>query len=181
MFAWREDTVPPSILLEIIWLDNSNDEIVSPISDISNTGVTSSTDTNITSTLTFPYTRTSQAGRYTCAVNMTIPNVVDDHLVMKTANVYVRSKFFLFFLNVETFVLCNIIIIIKCCFRRRESHFRVGFKYLERSIVLKWKYIYSCSIVHYFCVPQNGNVYIRYICIPKKFQSTIRTLIYVIW
>ena len=96
--ARREDTLPPSTLLEIIWLDNSNNEIISPNSDTNITGVTSSTDTNITSTLTFPYTRTSQAGRYTCAVNMTIPDVVDDHLVMKTANVYVRSKFFLFFL-----------------------------------------------------------------------------------
>ena len=91
--ARRINVLSPSTLLEIIWLDNSNNEIITPNSDISITGVTRSTDTNITSTLTFPNIRTSQAGRYTCAVNMTIPNVVDDHLVMKTTNVYVRSKF----------------------------------------------------------------------------------------
>ena len=97
--AWREDTLSPSTLLALIWLDNSNNEIISPNSDTNITGVTSSIEVNITSTLTFPYTRTSQAGKYTCAVNMTIPNVVEDHLVMRSANVYVRSKlFFLFFL-----------------------------------------------------------------------------------
>ena len=88
--ASRRDALPSSTILEIIWLDNNN-ELITPNSDT--TGVTSSTHINITSTLTFPNIRTSQAGKYTCAVNMTIPDVIEDHQVMKTADVYVKSKF----------------------------------------------------------------------------------------
>ena len=87
----REGTLSSSTYLEIIWLDINN-EVSTSNSDTVINGFTNSTDTNITSTLTFPYIRTSQAGRYTCAVNMTIPGVVEDRQVRRTTDVYVQSK-----------------------------------------------------------------------------------------
>ena len=87
----REGTLSSTTYLEIIWLDHNN-EVIPPNSDTVINGVTNSTDTNITSTLTFPYIRTSQAGRYTCAINMTIPDVVEDHQVRRPTDVYVQSK-----------------------------------------------------------------------------------------
>ncbi len=41
--------------------------------------ITSTTNLVITSSLTFTRVRTSQAGTYTCVVNMTIPGVAVDH------------------------------------------------------------------------------------------------------
>ena len=87
----REDIFSSSTFLEIIWLDNNNDVITNKSTTTIN-GVTNSTDTSITSILTFPRLRTSQAGRYTCAVNMTIPGVVEDHQDTETTYIHVRSE-----------------------------------------------------------------------------------------
>ena len=108
--ARRRDTLSLSTLLEIIWLDNNNLFITSTSNTVI-TGVASSTDTNITSTLKFSRLRTSQAGNYACVVNMTIPDVVEDHQVMKTTDVYVRSKFLIGLLiswvSIHYITVCN--------------------------------------------------------------------------
>ena len=87
----RGETLPPSTLLEVIWLDNSNNTIISN-SNTSITGDTSTTASHLFSQLTFPRIRTSHGGRYTCAVNLTVPEVVTDHRVTRTRTVMVMSK-----------------------------------------------------------------------------------------
>ena len=85
--AVREYTLSVSTVLEIVWQNNN---------DVINTnsvfGLTRSHANNITSRLAISNIRTSQAGVYTCVVNMTIPGVVEDHQVRKTSTVNVISK-----------------------------------------------------------------------------------------
>ena len=89
----RVSTLDPSTLLEVMWLDADGNIITSDdmnllvVSTITNT-----TDTNTQSTLTFPLLTTSQGGVYSCAVNMTIPDIVMDHQVISTAPVRVASE-----------------------------------------------------------------------------------------
>ena len=87
----RAKTLLPSTLLEVIWLDNINNSLISN-SNTSITGDTSSTASNLYSQLTFSRVRTSQGGRYSCVVNMTVPGVVTDYSVIKTWTVMVMSK-----------------------------------------------------------------------------------------
>ena len=89
--AVRQATLLESTLLEIFWMENNND-VVRNTSDLAILGPTSTTATSITSTLAVSVVRASQAGVYTCVVNMTIPGVVEDHQVRKTSMVYVISK-----------------------------------------------------------------------------------------
>ena len=88
--ASRQSTLPNSTTLEIFWLSSSN-EILSTTSDIIIVGDTT-TDLVIKSSLNFTQVKTSQAGTYTCVVNMTIPEVVVNHQVTETINLYVQSK-----------------------------------------------------------------------------------------
>lgn len=78
--------------LDVIWLDPTNNPI-SPSNGyfvISGDGAT--TCSNLSSTLTFNYVRTSQAGPYTCVVNMTVPGLVRNYSVGSTLNITVRSE-----------------------------------------------------------------------------------------
>ena len=85
----RVTTLAPSTLLEVMWLDPSNNTITSGTTyTISN--MSSTTATTLTSTLTFPRLTTSQGGLYSCAVNMTIPDIVTDHQVISAVNVPIR-------------------------------------------------------------------------------------------
>ena len=88
----RAETLPLSTLLEVIWLDNNNKTIISN-SNTSITGDTNTTASRLFSQLTFPRIRTSQGGSYTCAVNLTVPEVVTDHRVTSTRTVMVMSKY----------------------------------------------------------------------------------------
>ena len=88
--AVRQDTLSSSTLLEIFWLDERN-EVISSTSGLLS-GATSSNATNITSRLTVRNITTSQAGVYSCVVNMTIPGVVEDHQVIETSDIFVYSK-----------------------------------------------------------------------------------------
>ena len=88
----RAETLPPSTLLEVIWLGIGDNKIIS-VSNTSITGNTSSTTTTLYSRLTFPRITTSQGGRYSCAVSMTIFRVVMGHRVTNTWNVSVISKY----------------------------------------------------------------------------------------
>ena len=87
----RAETLPPSTMLEVIWLDNINKTIISN-SNTFITGDTNTTASRLFSQLTFPRIRTSQGGSYTCAVNLTVPEVVTDHRVTRTRTVMVMSK-----------------------------------------------------------------------------------------
>ena len=81
----RFSNLDPFTLLEVMWLDADGNMVVS-------TTITSTTDTNTQSTLTFSLLTTSQGGVYSCAVNMTIPDIVMDHQVISTAPVRVASE-----------------------------------------------------------------------------------------
>ena len=87
----RANTSSSSTFLEIFWLDSNND-VISNASDLAVFGPTKSHDTNTTSRLTVSNIRTSQAGVYSCVVNMTIPGVVEDHQVRESSTVYVKGK-----------------------------------------------------------------------------------------
>ena len=87
----RMDTLAPSTLLEVMWLDPSNNTITSGTT-YTISGMSSTTATTLTSTLTFPRLTTSQGGLYSCAVNMTIPDIVTDHQVISTTPVRVAGE-----------------------------------------------------------------------------------------
>ena len=87
----RQTTLLSRTLLEITWLDNNNNPVTSA-DGFTFTGQQSSMNHNITSTLLVSSIRTSQAGVYTCVVNMTIPGVVEDHQARESVNIYVTSK-----------------------------------------------------------------------------------------
>ncbi len=88
----RQSTLSPSTTMEIFWLSSRN-EILSTTSDVILAGdITSTTDLVITSSLTFTRVRTSQAGTYTCVVNMTIPGVVVDHQVARSVTLNVQCE-----------------------------------------------------------------------------------------
>ncbi len=90
--ASRQSTLSPSTTLEIFWLSSRN-EIISTTSDVILAGdTTSTTNLVITSSLTFTRVRTSQAGTYTCVVNMTIPGVVVDHQVSRSVTLTVQCE-----------------------------------------------------------------------------------------
>ncbi len=90
--ASRQSTLSPSTTMEIFWL-RDRDEIISTTSDIIIAGYqTSTTDLVITSSLTFTRVRPSQAGTYTCVVNMTIPGVVVDHQVARSVTLNVQRE-----------------------------------------------------------------------------------------
>ena len=89
----RVSTLDPSTLLEVMWLDVDGNIITSDDMDLLVvSSITSTTDINTQSTLTFPPLTTSQGGVYSCAVNMTIPDIVMDYQVISTAPVRVTSK-----------------------------------------------------------------------------------------
>ena len=87
----RAETLGSSTLLELMWLTSSGD-IISDSADVTISEPSSTTDPTLTSTLTFTRLRTSQGGVYRCAVNMTIPTIVQDHVVSDSAQVSVTSK-----------------------------------------------------------------------------------------
>ena len=86
----RVATLVPTTLLEVKWLDPNNNTITSGTA-YTISGMSSTTATTLTSTLTFPRLTTSQGGLYSCAVNMTIPDIVTDQ-VISTAPVRVASE-----------------------------------------------------------------------------------------
>ena len=87
----RVATLAPSTLLEVMWLDPSNNTITSGTA-YTISGMSSTTATTLTSTLTSPRLTTSQGGLYSCAVNMTIPDIVGYHQVISTAPVRVAGE-----------------------------------------------------------------------------------------
>ncbi len=90
--ASRQSTLPPSTTMNLFWLSSRN-EIISTTSDMILAGdITSTTNLVITSSLTFTRVRTSQAGIYTCVVNMTIPGVVVDHQVSRSVTLNVQCE-----------------------------------------------------------------------------------------
>ena len=88
----RAATLPPSTLLEVMWLDPDNDTIVSGVNNYTIRGVFQTNATSFNSALVFNRITTSQGGMYSCAVNMTVPDVVIDHQVVKTVAVRVTSE-----------------------------------------------------------------------------------------
>ena len=88
----REETLISSTVLELMWLLTSTNAIVTSGSDVTITGPGSTTDPTLTSTLTFTRLRTSQGDMYRCAVSMTIPTIVQDHVVSDSAQLSVTSK-----------------------------------------------------------------------------------------
>ena len=88
----RVDTLSPSTLLEVVWLDPDNNTITSNTLDYTITGDTSTTSTILISRLTLTRLRTSHAGVYSCSANMTVPGVVTDHQVARTTDVIVTSN-----------------------------------------------------------------------------------------
>ena len=87
----RKNTLPSETYIETVWLDYNNN-IISNNSILGITGLINTTATTITSTLAVASVRTSQAGVYTCVVNMTIPGIVEDHQVQKSSTINVISK-----------------------------------------------------------------------------------------
>ncbi len=87
----RVATLSNLTILEGVWLDMNNDIITSGSADYTITGDTRTTSTTFISTLTFTRLRTSHGGTYSCSANMTIPGIVTDHQVTRTADVTVAS------------------------------------------------------------------------------------------
>ena len=87
----REETLSSSTILELMWFTSTNVTVTSG-SDMTITGSSSTTEPTLSSTLTFTRLRTSQGDVYRCAVNMTIPTIVQDYLVSDSAQVSVTSK-----------------------------------------------------------------------------------------
>ena len=87
----RSATLPNSTLLEVMWLDPNNDTITSD-SMTSITMQPSTMETTLTSTLTFLQVNISHGGQYSCAVNMTIPDIVTDYQVIAMASVRVLAS-----------------------------------------------------------------------------------------
>lgn len=87
-----KDLSQVSATLEVEWFDGNG----SPLTGggvVMVTGDTSTTAFTLSSTLTFPSVSTSQAGPYTCRVNLTIPEAgVTDHSVSRVSHVRVRSE-----------------------------------------------------------------------------------------
>ena len=88
----RIETLDSDTILEVIWLDASNNTISSADPDFIIRGSGPSTTANLTSTLTINTVRTSHAGIYTCLANMTIPGIVQDHQVSASTTVTVISE-----------------------------------------------------------------------------------------
>ena len=74
-----------------MWLTSANGTVTSG-SDVIITGPSSTVDATLTNMLTFTRLRTSQGGVYRCAVSMTIPTIVQDHVVSDSAQISVISK-----------------------------------------------------------------------------------------
>ena len=91
-YATRRTTLLSTTRLEVTWLDNDNNVTITSSNGFSIVCQNRSMNHNITSRLTVYNIRTSQAGVYTCVVNMTIPGVVEDHQVRESANIYVTSE-----------------------------------------------------------------------------------------
>ena len=87
----RQATLDPSTVLEVMWFNSTNDTVISG-NGVTLTGSSRTMDTTLTSTLTFTHLRTSQGGVYRCAVSMTIPGIMDNHVVSRSAQVSVTSK-----------------------------------------------------------------------------------------
>ena len=90
-YATRQTTLLSMILLEVNWLDKGNN-IITPSDGFRVVYQNGSMNHNITSRLTVYNIRTSQAGVYSCVVNITIPGVLEDHQVRESVNIYVTSK-----------------------------------------------------------------------------------------
>ncbi len=80
--------------LEVIWLDPDGMQITSETTGVMILGVTgSTTDATLVSYLNFPALNTSQAGRYYCRVNHTIPGTeIRDQSLERNSTVTVQSK-----------------------------------------------------------------------------------------
>lgn len=87
----RNSIFSNSALLEVTWLDPSN-RLISGQSDLMVTGNGSTTNNELVSELLFSLVRASQAGSYSCVVNMTVPGVVTNYTVLTTLELNVRSK-----------------------------------------------------------------------------------------
>ena len=87
----RKTTLSSHTLLETVWLDNNNN-FLKNTSNVVMSGPSYTTATNSTTTLMVSKIRTTQAGVYTCVVNMNIPGVVEDHQVRENSTVNVISK-----------------------------------------------------------------------------------------
>lgn len=90
--ATRNLTFPNSTLLGVTWLDPRNNPIGKQDSNFSIIGDRATNRSSLTSRLTFNYVRASQAGPYTCVVNMFVPKMLTNYTVNSTLIVTVQSK-----------------------------------------------------------------------------------------
>ena len=95
----RVDTLADDTLLEVTWLDHNN-KVITPGPTHTITGPTSTTETSLTSNLTFTTLTTSQGGRYTCLATMTIFDIIEDNVEMATSDLFITSK------SLPPFLLC---------------------------------------------------------------------------
>ena len=87
-----KDSSLRTAFLEVEWF-NPYGSLISGGSGISVTGDTSTVNFTLSSTLTFPSISTSQAGPYSCRVNLTIFEAgVTDHSVSRISHIRVRSE-----------------------------------------------------------------------------------------
>ena len=89
----RDPVLSIATQLEVTWLNPDNQAI--PSRDY-NYSITEHMDSNtLSSMLEFNYMRTSQAGPYTCMVNMTGPQLVTDYSISTTLNITVKCKLYI--------------------------------------------------------------------------------------
>ena len=86
----RVGSLPPSTLLEVVWLD-PNSSIITSGTDYNITGDTSTNSTILISRLTLTRLRTSHGGVYSCSANMTVPDRVTDHQVTRMTVVSTKN------------------------------------------------------------------------------------------
>ncbi len=89
--ANKQLTLSSDTLLKIFWLYHQN-TLISHTSDITISGASNTTGSTILTFLSLSRVRTSQAGTYTCVVNMTIPGVVVDHQVARSVTLTVLCE-----------------------------------------------------------------------------------------
>ena len=88
----KESDLPSTSTLVVQWLDQRGNLINAAGVNFTVSGSGPTTDTVLTSRLTFNHLYTSQAGVYTCRTLLTIPGTVSNHTELTSITVYVKCQ-----------------------------------------------------------------------------------------
>ena len=89
----KNQFLSPLAILAVQWLNVNDNVIKEGHADVTVSDIGPTTNSVLTSKLTFNCLYTSQAGEYKCRSLLTIPGTVDNHAVDETFTVAVTCKF----------------------------------------------------------------------------------------